>query len=223
MKNISIAILSIALVVSIFVYLQAQRSIEELKLELSNKQNVIIETKYQLLQTEYSLKKAKLELSRNMFELSSVNSQLSRAEREISSLEITSEKNKFHFYYIKPEQRFGVSGLASVVEHFGWLTEYERDQYDCTEMSASLEWILENQGFHTLIVAGESPAVSGVRHAWLLVETSPGKYTPVEATERRVVYTDTAYFDNYFKYERKFENIQEAMDYNPYDFDWWKS
>ena len=230
MKNSSIVVLSIALVILFFVYQNAVRSEEELR-------NVLVETNYKLLQTEDSLKKTavelrqledqvkqmKLELSRNRSELSSVNSQLSLAESEISSLNVNAEQNKYYFYYVKPEQSFSFARLAYIVERSDWLQEYEQGRFDCSEMSAALEWRLENEGFHTLIVTGETPDGSGDRHAWLLVETSPGKYTPVEATSRRIIYSRYPYFHNYFEYERKFETIQEAIDYGPAEFDWWES
>jgi len=89
-------------------------------------------------------------------------------------------------------------------------------------MSVFLEWYLENEGFHTKIITGISPDDSGVKHAWLLVETSDGKYMPVEATQWSVVYWDSPYFDNYFEYGlMEFENIQEAIAYAPEEFDWW--
>jgi hypothetical protein len=89
-------------------------------------------------------------------------------------------------------------------------------------MSAHLEWKLENEGWHTKIIAGDSLFGSG-KHAWLLVETSEGKYMPVESTDMDVVWWDSPYFDDYFIYEHRFETIQDALDYSESEFDWWKS
>ena len=87
-------------------------------------------------------------------------------------------------------------------------------------MSAYLEMRLENEGYHTIIVAGESPFSDG-RHAWLLVETNEERYMPVEATEWKIIYWQDPCFDNYFEYDHEFETIQDALDYNYEEYNWW--
>jgi hypothetical protein len=87
-------------------------------------------------------------------------------------------------------------------------------------MSAYLEHKLENEGYHTILVAGDSP-FGDVKHAWLLVEVVAGQYMPVEATAYGIVYWNSAYFNNYFEYELQFETIQEAIQINPTEFNWW--
>lgn len=132
------------------------------------------------------------------------------------------DAGRFDFYYVKPNQRYGVDELGSYLKSWTWALSYKSGVFDCSEMSACLERNLENEGFHTIIVVGNSPFGSG-RHAWLLVETSVGKYMPVEGTNRQVILWSSSYFDNYFKYEHRFETIQEALAYNPTDFDWWNA
>lgn len=132
------------------------------------------------------------------------------------------DAGRFDFYYVKPNQRYGVDELDNYLKSWKWALPYQEDSFDCSEMSACLERDLENEGFHTVIVTGNSPFSSG-KHAWLLVETSVGKYMPVEATNRQVVYWESPYFDNYFKHDHRFETIQEALAYNPTDFDWWNA
>lgn len=130
---------------------------------------------------------------------------------------------QFSFYYVKPdEQKFGVYDLDDELYGFEWCEQYEEGVFDCSEMSAYLEWYLENEGWHTKIVVGDSPFGSG-RHAWLLVETSEGKYMPVEATSVTVVWWSDPNFDNYWIYDYKFETIQDAIAWNESEFDWWKS
>ena len=140
-----------------------------------------------------------------------------------SELKTLAENSKYYFYYLKPEQQYGIQNLATYIRSRKWNREYEKDVFDCTEMSTALEWRLENQGFHTFIVIGDSPSEPGVGHAWLLVETSNGKYTPVEATGMYVVYSGSQYFNDYFEYDQQFETIQEAMEYSPTGYEWWKS
>ena len=133
--------------------------------------------------------------------------------------------NMFYFYYTPLEdQQYGVDNLEACLNR-SWKKEvYEPSLFDCSEMSAFLEWYLENEGWHTVIKTGITPNDSGGKHAWLLVETSAGKYMPVEATQWSVVLWDNPYFDNYFEYSlMEFETIQEAWEYAPTEFDWWAS
>lgn len=132
------------------------------------------------------------------------------------------DAGRFDFYYVKPNQRYGVDELDNYLKSWKWTLPYQESVFDCSEMSACLERDLENEGFHTVIVVGNSPFGSG-RHAWLLVEASVGKYMPVEATNRQVIWWSSPYFDNYFKYDHRFETIQEALAYSSTGFDWWNA
>lgn len=130
----------------------------------------------------------------------------------------------FFFYYAPlGDQQYGVEKLEACLNKT-WKEEvYKAGIFDCSEMSAFLEWYLENKGWHTKIKVGKSVDGSGGRHAWLLVETRKGKYMPVEATQWSIVYWDNPFFENYFDAERNFETIQEALEYSPTGFDWWAS
>jgi hypothetical protein len=143
-------------------------------------------------------------------------------QSEIQAKEEEVERVKFQFYYASlAKQRYGVSDLEEYLNRWQWSEgAYVAGEFDCSEMSAYLEWKLENEGYNTLIVTGDSPFGSG-KHAWLLVQTSVEGYMPVEATTYSIVYWSNTYFDNYFVYDYQFENIQEALDYSPNEFDWW--
>ena len=132
------------------------------------------------------------------------------------------ETVQFSFYYLKPKQKFGVYDLDDELDGIRWIKPYKEGVFDCSEMSAFLERHLENEGWHAKIILGDSPSGSG-SHAWLLVETSEGKYMPVESTNIEVVRWENPYFDNYWEYDYEFETIQEAIDYYESEFDWWKS
>ena len=128
----------------------------------------------------------------------------------------------FFFYYVEPEeQKFGVYNLDSDLYGLNWSEPYQEDVFDCSEMSACLEWYLENRGWHVRIASGDAPFGGGY-HAWLLVETSLGHYMPVESTTLEIVWWDDPYFDNYFVYDRELEDIHGAIAYLKYEFDWWK-
>ena len=132
------------------------------------------------------------------------------------------DEAQYHFYYVKPEeQKFGVYNLDDELSKLEWTEPYQAGVFDCSEMSTCLEWFLENMGWHVKIYSGDSPFGSG-SHAWLIVETSEGKYMPVESTTLEVVWWSDTNFDNYWEYENRFETIQDAIAYSQSDYDWWE-
>lgn len=143
------------------------------------------------------------------------------ADHQYTNLEY--DEAFFSFYYVKPdEQKFGVYDLEDELYGLEWLHSYQAGVFDCSEMSAYLEWHLENEGWNAVLVIGDTPFDSGY-HAWLLVETSEGQYMPVESTTIEIVWWDNPYFDNYFTYDYEFETIHEAIAYYESEFDWWES
>lgn len=144
---------------------------------------------------------------------------------ELSLVRRHGEMSKFAFYYAgQCEQRYGVDDLESYLDRWQWIEgTYVEGKFDCSEMSAYIEWRLENEGFHTVIVVGQSPSNPEAGHAWLLVETSSGEYMPVEATQYALVKWDNPYFDQYFSYDHSFETILEALGYDYEGFNWWES
>jgi len=128
----------------------------------------------------------------------------------------------YSFYYVKPEeQKFGVYNLDDELGALEWTEPYQAGVFDCSEMSACLEWFLENKGWHVKIYRGDTPFGAGT-HAWLIVETTQGKYMPVESTTLRVVWWSDPHFDGYWEYENRFETIQDALAYSENQYDWWE-
>ena len=116
-------------------------------------------------------------------------------------------------YYQSVTQVYGTDNLTAYLAQWEWAREYEANVFDCTEMSALLECLLENEGFHSIIVIGKYEDIS---HAWLEVETSPKQYAIVEATALVVVEAD-----NYTPIYRH-EDIYEAVEISYTAFDWWE-
>lgn len=144
-------------------------------------------------------------------------------EYEMELLEQIAEENKFEFYYASlVQQRFGIDDLEEYLDRWEWIIgTYKEDIFDCSEMSAYIEWRLENEGYHTYIAVGETPWEDDTYHAWLLVETSEDAYMPVEATVYDLVSWSDPYFDNYYDYDQLFETIHDALYDYPDEFDWW--
>jgi len=221
---------------NVLVYVSLQRQIDSLESDNTelNTQTSSLQTEKNSLKDQVSALRAdKLELQSQVNALEMENSQLegetdsleseiTDLEWEIFHLQQSAEEGQFEFYYAsRAKQRFGVDDLDEYLDRWEWIEgTYVKGVFDCSEMSAYMEWRLENEGYNTVIVCGESPWGGGY-HAWLLVETSEGAYMPVEATEFDVVWWSDAYFDNYFEYDHLFENIHEALDYSYNEFDWW--
>jgi uncharacterized protein (DUF3084 family) len=193
------------------------------KTELTATKTELTATKTELTVTKTELSNVRNDLAQTTNKLTQSEADLTRYKAQVSSLTKVAEDNKFYFYYVKPkQQQLDVYKLDSLVKSLKWLTEYQANLFDCSEMTAALERELENAGFHTIIAVGTTPGKPGTRHAWLLVEAEAGKYIPVEATIPSVVWWEYPYFNDYFKYDRSFETIQEALAYNSTDYDWWK-
>ena len=99
--------------------------------------------------------------------------------------------------------------LSAELQNLRWQRCYERNVFDCSQMSSALSWYLENEGWDTKIVCGNCPFSDGY-HAWLLVKTG-GNYTPVEATSLRVIEKTEACYNNYFIYDHEFETMEDAV------------
>ncbi|MEO0128699.1 MAG: family 16 glycoside hydrolase [candidate division WOR-3 bacterium] len=89
---------------------------------------------------------------------------------------------KVHFknFYCKklipaPLKKYGIANLRKDLQGLRWLYQYKANEFDCSNMSLILGYFLRELGWRCFIAAGDG-------HAWLLVETSSGVYTPVEAT-----------------------------------------
>ena len=187
----------------------------------------ILETDKSDLQTDNSQLESQIISLQNSIDslVDDYNSLVSEYNDYIADHQFTDEqyyRATFSYYYIKPEeQKFGVYNLEDELNGLEWIKPYEEGVFDCSEMSAYLEWYLENEGWHTIIIAGDSPFDSGY-HAWLLIECEQGKYMPVESTHIEIVWWDDPYFDNYFIYDSEFETIEDALAYSETEFDWWK-
>ena len=169
--------------------------------------------------------KCKVLLQESQANFRIMKTQVDTLKAKVKSLEDEIEESEFYFYYDSvAEQRFGVDDLESYLDRWQWTEgSYVRGKFDCSEMSAYIERNLENEGYRTWIVIGDCPFNQSARHAWLLVETSPGKSMPVEATRYALVKWDNPYFDLYFEYDHSFGTIFDALEYDYDDFNWWET
>lgn len=143
--------------------------------------------------------------------------------REEAMAAKTAQKRQFAFYYaLVPSSQHSVIELQNYLAQFNAIRDlYSVGTLDCSEMSAFLEWCLENAGFSTKVVTKTSFG-NGGGHAWLWVQTATGEY-PVEATVPTVVNPSYDAYEQYTKADHVFEDINEALLVYPDQFDWWNS
>jgi hypothetical protein len=112
-------------------------------------------------------------------------------------------------YYLVRERIFGRDNLTRAIS-FRWLKSYEANVFDCSEMSAFLEFWLERYGFNADIVADHT-------HSWVLVEIEPGNWIAVEATgyEPSIM--------PWRKYNNRFKDIYMTIQHYSEEYDWWNS
>ncbi|PKM92109.1 MAG: hypothetical protein CVU81_02270 [Euryarchaeota archaeon HGW-Euryarchaeota-1] len=147
-----------------------------------------------------------------------------------------------HAYYEVAENKFPKH--QNSVEDLQWFLNYEfkmpknykRDLFDCSEMSAYLEWCLEGAGFTAKIVTGEAPwnTTTGY-HAWVIVNdltqgNTTGITAAIESTTNppELIYSNNPNKDNYYYgYDKTYNNIYTiaTSNYNQYitEFNWWES
>lgn len=148
--------------------------------------------------------------------------------------------NLVSYYY--PQD---IAALTRVINDLKTLIkwEYKADYFDCSNMSSLTQYALTAAGFETLIVVGYDIA-HGERagHAWVVIilrsSQSGVELVPVETTTTggpsipakgsRVAYrlgNEVHYqtYDDYISQGYAMQNIYQAEQYCPGDFNWWNS
>jgi len=101
-----------------------------------------------------------------------------------------------------------------------WVDLYTAGQFDCSEMSALFECMMEQAGYQTYIVGSDK-----YTHAWCLVEMADKSLLPVECTGMFIPWegSNIMTWEDYFDYDERFETIYEGEQYCLGDYDWWNS
>lgn len=99
-----------------------------------------------------------------------------------------------------------LQGLLKEIEsHIPFADVYEEDYFDCSEMSAYVEYCLELHGYPAAIFTGS-------RHAWIMVYTAEG-WIPIEVSNLFIPTPTTS--ENYSIYsqpEDRYDSIGEIWD-----------
>jgi hypothetical protein len=85
--------------------------------------------------------------------------------------------NDTQSYYAKvdPWLDHSIFGVETLIGS-GILRKYDQSVFDCSEMAAFLEWMLEKHGFDTKICLASRFANGSIGHAWVAVDMPPRRY-----------------------------------------------
>jgi hypothetical protein len=120
---------------------------------------------------------------------------------------------------------FGVESLIGS----GLLRSYSQDDFDCSEMAAYLEWMLEKHGFDAKVCLCQSFRETNMPHAWVAVDIPPRRYY-IEPTARNrggfsfsVIKPQDGNYKDYDRYDGVYDDIYELSRAAPVsEFDWWR-
>jgi len=134
--------------------------------------------------------------------------------------------------YYTESQRPMCQSIDEVVRLLGsgFVTPYQADTFDCSEMAAFVEWKLENRGFDAKMCISNDFAGEGVGHAWVAVDLPVRRYY-IEPTSHNygtgytfmVVQPFQDRYSDYDDYERVYDDVYELAKHEPLDeYDWWQ-
>ena len=132
-------------------------------------------------------------------------------------------------YYagVDPWLDHSIFGIETLIGS-GILRKYDANVFDCSEMAAYLEWMLEKQGFDSKICLADKFANGSISHAWVAMYIPPRRYyvEPTAMNTGGFVFSTIKPYDgnyeDYSRYDAIYEDIYEATKNNPVsEFDWW--
>jgi hypothetical protein len=119
---------------------------------------------------------------------------------------------------------FGIERLIGP----GFLKSYRTNAFDCSEMAAYLEWMLEKHGFDSKVCLASQFGEDNAPHAWVAVDVPPKRYyvEPTARNEGGFVFSIIKPLDGKYKeysnYDGIYEDIYELSLAGPVsEFDWW--
>ena len=117
-----------------------------------------------------------------------------------------------------------------------WTDKYEKGGFDCSQMSAYTEFVLENNGVHAYIVKSDK-----MQHAWVMVETEEGLIA-YESTGRFWMYENritalkhgskdynASFYTEGVRYETIYDVWEDDDEYSGWynwfigEWSWWRS
>jgi len=189
----------------------SKAALEDIEVEKKNLEKKVEELereKWQLIQKLDQLEKENEELKN---QLSDLNLKVLELEDKLRLYEQVP-----HGYYSTnffPEYGNTVEDLKAFLSKLKLPHKYERETFDCSEISAYVEWALEDAGFDAYIVLAED-------HAWNMVKVAGATYYVDMSSGKPYIFKSDK---RYPKIVKVFKNIYEAVDYyhSVKEWDWW--
>lgn len=128
---------------------------------------------------------------------------------------------------VTPTRTDVIRKLAVLESNLNFYDVYKEDYFDCSEMSAYLEWYFERNGYKTDIVIGHTETLSTnnspLSHAWVRVHGENNSLIMVEATCCEVL--PQFWYDSEYHEEMSFSNIYKSDNtlFGIDEFDWWNT
>lgn len=139
-----------------------------------------------------------------------------------------------HYYVSIPCEDHSTKALVSMIGNSRFTIPYEFGKFDCSEMSAYLEWFLKSHGFETRMCINKSinSGIGGVipGHLWLMVNvTNAGQnetvYVEATSVPIKVYETGMAGYENYTHANKTFDSVFHMVNDGllETEVDWWKN
>lgn len=168
------------------------------------------------------------ELNQQISDLNNKNSDLENKQKTYESqISELAKKNENLYYPVKPSDKHTFGYVNGILKSWKPLMEYKENVYDCSNMSAQLQWFLEANDIKAKIIVGK-PDWAKTTHAWVFAYGDFGKIA-IEATTQKIVYdgglhlfstVDTSYYDDKNIYNQ-YDSIFGIPDDEKAEFEWW--
>ena len=232
MKKVVVAILLIWAIIATAIAFQQYQEIQKLEKEKvslewqahSNKttSEKLMREKTELEKTIDELKRENENLIVQLHDLKIENENLREQVMELR-VKVSQLEDRLKLYEQVPhgyystnfflEYRNTVEDLKTFLSKLKLPHKYERGVFDCSEISAYVEWALEDAGFDAYIVLAED-------HAWNMVKVAGATYYVDMSSGKPYIFKSDK---RYPKIVKIFKNIYEAVEYyhSVKEWDWW--
>ncbi len=189
----------------------AQTQIQSLQNDLSAK-------KYELSMKESELVTARTEISSLEDDLSAKERELATAQTQIAQLRSDTSLLKEQYELVGETP---IETAENIVKRYYETHIYSKyDFFVCSDMALDVWNMLKAQGINALIQIGNvdtgAEDITDVDHAWVLAETSPGKYLALETTGGFAVWENDNYYQGWsFDNPKEFKRYMELR----YEYD----
>lgn len=138
-------------------------------------------------------------------------------------------------YYVSvPCEDHTASGLIALIGNSKFTIPYEFGKFDCSEMTAYLEWFLKSHGFKTKMCINKSIingfGGSSPGHLWLMVEVNgveSNETVYVESTQVPIKVYESGMmgYNNYTHSHKTFDSVFHLVNDGllESEIDWWKN